>query len=213
MGERLTKHEIMELIKKTDGLSYISINEESVTFFDDEYDDDGREMKVIFPEYLNLEKVFQFNSTPVDKGAFYEAMEMIQTKYTFLGVEKIVFINNEKELGELLEKYPEQSMDFDSCLGIHWVVDNVIVINFALCRKMAKYNPVINVQNELNVCVWETLLHELRHAECSIPFIPLNIISNDDAAEENVEEHARKQFDLLSRHYNYECFYDGGIEA
>ena len=127
--------------------------------------------------------------------------------------DKIYFISNEDELDELLnsDDYCTQGMDIENCLGINWFCDSTIVINIALCRKLAqeessKYNEYF--EDIFSEIVWTTLVHELRHMVCDLGvIIPDELIAISEGSEDNVERYTNNCFHNSIIYDDYKCFY------
>ena len=63
-----------------------------------------------------------------------------------------------------------------------------------------------NLEEEYNIAVWETLLHEIRHAAVSTPIIPISVIPQEESREGAVEEYCRQLSDKIRLLNDYTVF-------
>ena len=204
--KQLKKETLIEIARNTEGLEDLEIHKTHLSFLDAL--DDYREMEITFPECFSFEDKFQFNSAKLDKKRFFQILQKYLHKEFLIGIKKIVFISNKKELYKLIKKYHCQSMDMKKHMGIYWHMDNIILINLKLCKETAKEvaDEYFNLQEEYNIAVWGTLIHEIRHAAVSTPVIPVSVISEKEVRESAVEKHCLELVDKIRLSEDYKVF-------
>lgn len=208
MKNFLNKDFLLERIKDCEGLSEIEEHDNFIEAYD-EYED----MYLRFHYNINYENLFDFGSLQVDKEKFFNILKNSLEDILFLMPQKIYFISNEEELDNLLssDDYFAQSMDMEKVLGINWFCDSTIVINIALCRKLAQEEANElweNFDDLFNEIVWTTLVHELRHMACDLgAIIPYELIPFEEGSEENVEKYALNCFNNSIIYEDYKCFH------
>lgn len=203
----LSKKEIIERVRNCAGLIDIKEDEKHIYAYDEQ---EKKHCYFRFLENINFEEIFKFGVQEVDKERFFNILKTLDLRL-FLMPEKIYFINNEEEYSKLVEEYPSQFMDLENAVGINWYEDNIIVINVLLIRKLTKElieeNPHFSYEKELNIGIWQTLIHELRHMLCdSAVIIYDNEVPIEEADEKKVEEYCREIFEDKVRKMDYICF-------
>ena len=199
---------LLERINDCEGLSEIEEYSDYIEAYDEQED-----MYLHFHHNIDFDNLFDFGSFKVNKEKFFNILKNSLDDILFLMPDKIYFISNEDELDELLnsDDYCTQGMDIENCLGINWFCDSTIVINIALCRKLAqeessKYNEYF--EDIFSEIVWTTLVHELRHMVCDLGvIIPDELIAISEGSEDNVERYTNNCFHNSIIYDDYKCFY------
>lgn len=122
-----------------------------------------------------MENLFEFNNLPVDKDT-------------------------------LLAEYESQDFDMESHVRMHWHMDNIVLVNAKLCKDLSYElgDDYCSPEEEYNIGLWTTLIHEIRHAELSSPI--LQDIDENEVEEDAVEEYFRNKFEELKNKSDYMCF-------
>jgi hypothetical protein len=206
----MTKELMKELILQVEGFEIQKETDKSIEIYDNEED---KFFNYRFLEGLNLDEVFQFNSLAVDKERFYRVFRESVDMNMLMIVDKIVFINNVEEYDDLIEEYPEQSMDMENAVGINFYMDNVVVINVKRIKELVDEEMVnfhsftLSYHEELAMGLWQTLVHELRHNITANPIILEDLIPTEEGEEDKVEEYCRKVYEEnIATHPDYLCF-------
>jgi hypothetical protein len=205
----LTKEEIKRLVFQTEGFEIQQETERGIEVYDTEED---RFLNYKYLEEIRLEEMFQFNSLKVDKEKFFRVFRDCVDLNMLMIIDKVVFISKEEELEELLDEFPSQSMDIKENVGIHFYMDNVVVVNAKLIHELVNQDVqscdyYVDFLEEFNRGIWETLIHELRHSITSNPIIPEEYIPLEEGSEEKVEEYCRRVFEeKVEKHPDYLCF-------
>ena len=103
-----------------------------------------------------------------------------------------------------------QIIDFDenNCLGCFWYTMSSIVISMRAIEKTAheitieneNANIYTNEQDEIDIGVYTTITHELRHLGLANPFLPEDKYPVSDESEQNVEEWGITAYENWRRH-------------
>ncbi|PLS15046.1 hypothetical protein CVD28_24510 [Bacillus sp. M6-12] len=204
----MTKEQIKELVLQVEGFEIQEETNKGIEVYDNEED---KFFRYRYLEELNIEEVFQFNSLQFNKDAFFRIFKECVDLNMLMIVDKVVFLNNEEEYDQLIEEYPDQSMDMDRAVGINFYMDNVVVVNVKLIRSLAEElalkDELSDVKEELAMGIWQTLVHELRHNITANPIILEDMISIEEGEEDKVEEYCRNVFEeSIEKHPEYCCF-------
>lgn len=120
---------------------------------------------------------------------------------TFITFNGLWIIENEKDLEELYDftgdQYSLEVIDLEKHLGITWVENGLCIINFKLIRSIVLKEGNINLKEEINDCLWTTIIHELRHTLFINFLLPKRLYKAEDNSENSVEDYC------LSHYYKY----------
>ena len=199
--------EMKERILSTEGFDSIEVTDNTISLYDAK---DNRFLNYRNLDTVNLREVFNFNSFDLDKDKFFNIVNLLD-KNMFMIVDEIVFINSEKELDVLLEKYDTQYMDIEKAIGINFFNDNVIVINSYLLKKIVhedcEDDDCLCPKEELSRGIWQTLIHELRHNIVANPIITEDEIAIEEADEDLIEEYCISIYeDIICKYEDRYCF-------
>lgn len=116
---------------------------------------------------------------------------------------RIIFINGECDIPCICQQmncdtewFPEAiDMETHETLGCYWYQMNSIIIDVKgivdVVLDIAKESPVyVNIASEIDIGVYTTLLHEIRHLGLSNPFLPEDDYPSELGSEENIEQWA-----------------------
>lgn len=201
----LTFDKVVKRLENTKGFKILEKKENKVEIYD-EIENKFFTYKDI--ENLNLLDIFEFNSLEVGKIKFLNLIELLN-KNLFMIVDKVYFTNNKKEVEGLLERFPEQNISSNEYLGIYLYQDNSIVINTYLISKITLEDTNIfktSHEEEFNRCIWQTLIHELRHSLVENPIITEEEIPLEENTEENIERYCISTFEKIIEPKDYQCF-------
>ena len=103
----------LSMTREDQGITDLVITKENLSCYD-EWED--RFLEITFPEYLEVESLFDFGSFPTDskeKEAFFRLVRESVDTNMLLGLKKICFIHSETDLEKLLKTYTSQIFDMD----------------------------------------------------------------------------------------------------
>ncbi len=94
-----------------------------------------------FPDKLNFEEMFQFNSLDIDKKKFFKILQKLDLNL-FMTVNQIVIINNKEEYVDLMKELEGSSFVVDypetSKMGEHLFNESYIILYMEAIRKFVK---------------------------------------------------------------------------
>ncbi|MDK2906521.1 MAG: hypothetical protein PWQ37_2803 [Candidatus Petromonas sp.] len=169
------KANLIKQIKESWGIEVWDIKEEYIETFDKYW---SRIVIFRFPDKLNFEEMFQFNSLDIDKKKFFKILQKLDPNL-FMTVNQIVIINNKEEYVDLIVSY--------------------IIIYMEAIKKVVKEEceiwPYSSERAELNRAFWQTLLHELRHSMQENPLFENEFETmNREEKEREAEDYCRRVF-------------------
>lgn len=151
----------------------------------------------LFPN-TNKEALVDFKSANINKKKFFKLLNKVDEEI-LMAIEAIVFINSEDELLDYMDEinyYPD-SMDIENELGKYLGCYKIVMVNMVAINNYAEENALDIIDNErlVNIGIWTTLLHELRHSIQGHPYFYQIEFKEDE--EDDAEEYARKVFDNI----------------
>ncbi len=184
---------LLNIINKVEGIVVEQVLEDKIVTMDEIK---LRAIDFRMPDKINLEELVEFNSLKVNSKRFFNILNKIDKEY-FMNIEQIEFISNEEEYLEYV-KYFDWFLDLENTVGIYLFQENYLFINIYAIRKLTEE------LDGLNIGMWTTLLHELRHSYQLNPLFEYVFSNNIEEKEKDAEEFARRTFDRLIKAENYQ---------
>jgi hypothetical protein len=119
-------------------------------------------------------------------------------------IDKIIFINSEEDYDNLygILEY-DVFDDLESDLARYLFLDNMIIINMIALRKVAR-EIGFPEKKELNIGLFTTLLHELRHAHQANPLLGSEFNDRSwEELEDDAEEYCSRVFEEIIANEDY----------
>lgn len=206
----ITKEEIIELARKAEygeELEEIEIQENKIFAFDGD-----REHVVRFPETIEkvpfLTKIIETVPKSINKEKLINLLSKLDDEL-FLTVEKIIVFETEEEYEDIMYNYFDNTdmIDLDHEVGKFLYYENYILINLHLIKKTAieMSSTEEEYKREVNIGIWVTLIHELRHVY-QHSFISGIEDEIEDEIEEDAEEYGIECFEREIKHKDYYIF-------
>ena len=158
----------------------------------------------LFPQ-IDKEALFNFKSLKLDKEKFFNLLSKLDEDI-LRAVECVTFINSEEELCDYMDEisYYQDAMDIEDELGKYLGTYRIVMVNMVAIKKFANENA-IDCDDEkrlMNIGIWTSLLHELRHSIQEHPYF--YHVNFDEDEEFDAEKYARKAFrDILENEDYY----------
>ena len=91
---------------------------------------------------------------------------------------------------------------------MHWFLDHVILINTKLISEMVQEwsEDKLEYISEVNMGIWMTLIHELRHHQLGFATFTEEEIPMTENLEENVEVFARNMAEAMRFNFDMDVF-------
>lgn len=150
-----------------------------------------------FLNSLNIRDLFDFGSVDIDREKFFGLVKQLDMTL-FMTVKKIVFVQTEEDYNRLFDELRYDFINFDKELGKHLLLESTAVINLHAIIKCCKEDPLLcrYFHEEVNIGLWTTLIHELRHVYQNNP-----LFKNDfngwtkQQLEDDAEQYCRNEFE------------------
>ena len=218
LQENKNRYLIEDMIKEimdSESRNLISILEVSDTdILTDDYDEDRKINYHIAPIEQNwLKERFLWCSGTEKYKSQYEKplIDLLQKidPAMLINLNRIVIIENESDIEDVCSAVGADEMEWPSIvdftengvIGCHWYCQNCIIICTGMIRSMLKemkneYEYFDNCSEEW-IAIATTVLHEIRHLGLSNPHLDERLYPVILESEENVEQWALEQFEML----------------
>ena len=165
---KMKKEEVLHLAKQFEEEGELEILEKTKDYllvFDGE-----KESVIRFSETLDkvslLEEIVEVLPQDIDKEKLIRLLSTLDDSL-FLSVQKILFFEGQEQYDDIMSQYFENMdmLDVDEELGKYLYFEDWVLINMGLIKACADDLALTENQyiEELNIGLWTTLLHELRH--------------------------------------------------
>ena len=201
----------VELIEKEklleeQGIEVNSEKESEWSLYDPQY---GKESIHRHPEMWDkksvLNEVLEIRSKAFNRDKFLSLLEGMDD-FLFQNVQKINFIEDEVDYLRIMSSEFENTdmIDFEEELGKYLLHEDQVLVNLYLIKEVARKISISDsdYEREVNIGIWTTLLHELRHvyqhslwAEC--------FVEEFEDIEEDAEMYAIQEFKIKLLHKDF----------
>lgn len=195
----ITKETLEELKSqfKEEGIEILADDPNEWIIFD-EYD--GKESLIRLINHAEketlLNDIVDTGTSSVDKKKLISLLKELDD-HLLLSVKKILFIKDEKDYDNLSRQFDNiDRIDFEHEVGKYLYFEDWVVINLYAIEKTVREMTVWEeeIQQEMNIGIWITLFHELRHTYQMHPLF--GFIEGDiEDIEEDAEEYGIEMFE------------------